>query len=516
MKAESPARVRFGEFEFDPTSGELRRGNETAWLTEQPFRVLRILVEHSGGMVLREEIKKRLWPNDTVVDFEHGINAAVRILRRTLGDSADQPRYIETIARRGYRLIAPVEQLSVVSGQLSEPGAPPFSPAPGGSVGNALIGRTVSHYRVLDIIGGGGMGVVYRAEDLKLGRQVALKFLPEELGSEPQALERFSREARTASSLNHPNICYIHEFGEHEGQPFIAMELLEGQTLRDHIAADEPPKSLPQEDLLDIGIQVSEGLQAAHEKGIIHRDIEPANIFLTSKGVVKILDFGLAKMVEAPRFEAPDFSPATREEPSNLSSRAERVPHGGTSEVEGSAFTPALENAGPSTPRRPDPQEQRVGEEGRHSAQDDSIRNAQVTLSRTGLAMGTAGYMSPEQVRGEKLDARTDIFSFGLVLYEMSTGQRAFPGATAAVVHDAILNAAPVPVRQLNSTLSVKLAVTIDKALEKERERRYQSAADLRADLEPLRSRKRIMRDMDPQKLVATVERISRVVILAR
>ena len=223
-----------------------------------------------------------------------------------------------------------------------------------------LGGRTVSHYRVLDIIGGGGMGVVYRAEDLKLGRSVALKFLPEELGSDPQALERFSREARAASSLDHPNICSIYQFGEHEGRPFMVMPLLEGQTLRERLAADAGlQKGTPLGELLDIGIQVSEGLQAAHEKGIIHRDIKPANIFITSKGVVKILDFGLAKLLEASEKEE-----TVGKEPDQVA----RAASGGPDQVG-------------------------------------------LTLTRTGAAMGTAGYMSPEQVRGEKLDARTDIFS---------------------------------------------------------------------------------------------------------
>src|SRR5208337_3277421 len=216
-----------------------------------------MLVERDGEIVTREEIKKKLWPNDTIVEFDHSINAAVRNLRRALADSADDPRYIETLARRGYRLMVPVEWIDA-SHTLSpkegdKGGAPVRMPTDLG----ALTGRTVSHYRVLDIIGGGGMGVVYRAEDLKLGRAVALKFLPEELGSDPQALERFSREARAVSSLDHPNICAIYEFGEHEGRPFMVMQLLEGQTLRDRLAAGDG--AIPLGELLDIGIQVSDG-----------------------------------------------------------------------------------------------------------------------------------------------------------------------------------------------------------------------------------------------------------------
>jgi serine/threonine protein kinase/predicted Zn-dependent protease len=436
MKDTQPARVRFGVFELDLNSGELRAGEDKAVLREQPLQVLRMLVEREGELATREEIKKKLWPNDTIVEFDHSINAAIRNVRRALGDSADEPKYIETLARRGYRLMVPVEwveQLPVVSGQLSEPAsAAGLRTAPQPSV---LAGRTVSHYRVLDVIGGGGMGVVYRAEDLKLGRQVALKFLPEELGSDAQALERFSREARAASSLDHPNICPIHEFGEHEGRPFMVMQLLEGQTLSDRLAADG--RALPPTEVLDIGIQVSDGLQAAHEKGIIHRDIKPANIYLTSKGVVKILDFGLAKLLE------------------------------GADEDEGRAQAEAPTAA-------------------------DSTPSASLRLTRTGATIGTAGYMSPEQVRGEKLDARTDIFSLGLVLYEMATGQRAFTGETAVIVEDAIMNRPPAPAREINPELSPELEEFINKALEKGREQRYRTAAELGSDLERLKNRLRL------------------------
>jgi len=434
IKAVHTSRLHFGPFVLDVKAGELRHGSNRARFQGQPLEILLMLAEHAPQIVNREEIKKRLWPNDTIVEFDHSISSAIKRLRQALGDSADNPQYVETVGRRGYRLIVPAEWDSAVedSPVAMNSGAanglletyPPVEFA-------SLLGKKVSHYRVLEIVGGGGMGLVFKAEDLKLGRRVALKFLPDELAGDPIALQRFEREAQTASSLNHPHICTIHEVGENEGQPFIAMELLEGETLRDFLAADH--KAMPLDRLLDIAIQIENGLEAAHEQGIVHRDIKPANIFLTKKGTVKILDFGLAKVAAA--------SEPAAEEPGGNHAHGPPVP------------------TADSTP---------VG----HS------------LTRTGAAMGTAGYMSPEQVRGEKLDARTDLFSFGLVLYEMATGQRAFSGDTAPVLHEAILNRTPVPVHDLNSTLPARLEQIIAKAIEKERERRYQSASDMRADLQ--------------------------------
>ncbi len=394
--------LRFEAFEVNLTTGELRKGGVRIRLAEQPFQILSALLERPGKLVTREALRERLWSDDTFVDFDRSLNIAVVKIREALGDSATEPRYIETLPRRGYRFIGQIERLDP-TGEIVG------LPAGAGTKG------TISHYRLLEKLGEGGMGVVYKAEDTTLKRNVALKFLAPHLTQDPQAKQRFLREAQAAATVDHPNICAVHEIDEVGGQTFIAMAYVEGQTLDRKI--QQGPLELGE--AVGIASEVGLGLEAAHHKGIVHRDIKGANIMITEArpGVasqVKVMDFGLARLVD------------------------------------------------------------------------------QRSLTSRETALGTLSYVAPEQARGEAVDRRADIWSLGVVLYQMVSGRLPFKGETDAAVLYAILHKDPEPLTDVEDSVPIEIKNVIEKALAKEPDQRYQQVGELLEDLGSIREQQEV------------------------
>jgi Tol biopolymer transport system component/DNA-binding winged helix-turn-helix (wHTH) protein len=400
--------VRFGPFQLDLRTGELRRDGIKVRVPDQSIKVLAKLVEDPGEIVTRQELHQKLWPNGTTVEFDYGINSAVKRLRQALEDSAETPRFIETLPRRGYRFLVEVE--TAASGETEQPSEP-----------EATSGQPecemVSHYRVLEKLGEGAMGVVYKAEDTKLGRFVALKFLAEELSDDPQALKRFEREARAASALNHPNICTIYDVNEHDDLPFIVMEYVEGRTLDKLIAHG----ALELSQVIRYAIDIADALAKAHAAGVIHRDLKPGNIMVAGDGAAKVLDFGIAKLTRTP-------------------------------------------GAGKSAAPLPT-----------ETAQEGML--------------GTISYMSPEQAEGRIVDARSDIFSFGALLYEMVTGQKAFRGDSKLSTPSAILWAEPKRAGQVVKGVPRELDGILALCLCQSPELRFQAMPDVKVALEEMKER---------------------------
>ena len=408
--------VRFEDVELDLRAYHLQRSGRTLKLERIPMEVLFLLVERRGQLVTREEIIEKLWGKNVFLDTDNAINTAIRKIRQVLKDDPEQPRFVQTVTGRGYRFIASVDEVGRAPGieksATQEKAAQ--TPSPGATSSGVGPGLVVAHYRVGEKIASGGMGDVFQAEDLRLRRLVAIKFLSEKFLNDSVALERFLREARAASSLNHPNICTIYEVEEYAGRPVMVMELLEGETLKQRISRARMTAA----ELLDVGIHVADALQAAHGNGIVHRDIKPGNIFISSKGHVKVLDFGLAKLTAG------------------------------------------------------------------HIVPTEDVENP---LTKAGVLAGTTHYMSPEQLRGEDLDGRSDLFSLGIVLYEMATGTKPFTGKNLVAISNAILNARPPAPTSVNPALPAGLDPIIVRAMERNRKLRYQQASEVRGDLQELK-----------------------------